>query len=178
MAIDRKTADAQREMWDGWWYDNFELPNDLPKNARRFEVEIEGETFGGVLLEKAAPKTCQAFWNILPYRGHVIHCAFFGHAAFYLDRIEMPSLGLELENRSTRLAPGDLIWDPYIKEITWAYGRHAEMRFPTTLWFGDRPHPNQGCIFARIVDNLDGFALMCKRLRYEGSKVMETRRKE
>jgi hypothetical protein len=89
----------------------------------------------------------------------------------------MPELGFELENRQTRLAPGDFIWDPYIKEITFAYGRHAEMRFPTTMWVDGREHPNQGCIFARIIENLDGYARACKRTRYEGTKRMVTRRR-
>ena len=75
------------------------------------------------------------------------------------------------------MAPGDFIWDPWLKEVTFAYGRHAGMRFPTTLWYGDTPHPNQGCIFARIVENLDGFARLCKSLRYEGTKRMVTRQR-
>ena len=140
---------AQREMWDEWWYDQFEIPNDIPDSFRRFEIEIDGEVCVGALLETAAPKTCDAYWDMMPIDAHIIHCAFFGHAAFYLDRIDMvPALGYELENRQTRMAPGDFIWDPWLKEVTFAYGRHAGMRFPTTLWYGDTPHPNQGCIFA------------------------------
>jgi hypothetical protein len=27
-----------------------------------------------------------------------------------------------------------------------------------------------------VTENLDGFAIMCKRLRYEGTKAMTTRR--
>ena len=126
---------AQREMWDEWWYDQFEIPNDIPDSFRRFEIEIDGEICVGALLETAAPKTCEAFWQMMPINAHIIHCAFFGHAAFYLDRVDMvPALGYELENRQTRMAPGDFIWDPWLKEVTFAYGRHAGMRFPTTLW--------------------------------------------
>ena len=163
---------AQREMWDEWWYDQFEIPNDIPDSFRRFEIEIDGEVCVGALLETAAPRTCDAFWDLMPIDAYIIHCAFFGHAAFYLDRVDMvPALGYELENRQTRMAPGDFIWDPWLKEVTFAYGRHAGMRFPTTLWYGDTPHPNQGCIFARIVENLDGFARLCKSLRYEGDQA-------
>ena len=122
---------AQREMWDEWWYDQFEIPNDIPDNFRRFEIEIDGEVCVGALLETAAPKTCEAFWQMMPIDAYIIHCAFFGHAAFYLDRVDMvPALGYELENRQTRMAPGDFIWDPWLKEVTFAYGRHAGMRFP------------------------------------------------
>ena len=175
---DRDFSIQQREMWDEWWYDQFEIPMDIPEGARRFEIDIEGEVSVGALLETAAPQTCDAFWAKLPIEAHIIHCAFFGHAAFYLDRIEMPELGKILENRSTKMAPGDFIWDPWLKEITFAYGRHAGMRFPTTLWYGDQPHPNQGCIFARVVENIDGFARACKSTRYEGTKRMITRRIE
>jgi hypothetical protein len=60
--------------------------------------------------------------------------------------------------------------------VTIAYGRNAFVNFPTTIYTGDgRPHPNQICIF-RVTENLDGFAIMCKRLRYEGTKPMTTRR--
>jgi hypothetical protein len=61
--------------------------------------------------------------------------------------------------------------------VTIAYGRNAFVNFPTTIYGNDgSPHPNQVCIFGRVVDNLDGFAVMCKRLRYEGTKLMTTRR--
>lgn len=167
---------GQQSLWDRWWYDRFEIPNDLPPEVRRCSVAVEGQTWTLALLDHVAPRTCQAFWELLPYEGPIIHCAWFGHAAFFLDRIELPALGYDLENRSSRLAPGDWIWDPYINEITFAYGRYAEVRFPTTVWLDDRPHPNQACIFARVDANLDGFAAMCKSLRYEGSKAMRVAR--
>jgi hypothetical protein len=167
---------GQQRLWDRWWYDRFEIPNDLPPEIRRCAVTVEGQTWTLALLDHIAPRTCQAFWELLPFEGPIIHCAWFGHAAFFLDRIEMPSLGYDLENRSARLAPGDWIWDPYIKEITFAYGRYAEVHFPTTIWLDDRPHPNQACIFARIDDGLDSFAALCKSLRFEGTKFMHVAR--
>jgi hypothetical protein len=178
VGIDPADKDAQRHVWDSWWYDRFEIPHTIPAGARRLTLEMGGETFGAALLDHVAPKTCAALWELLPYSGNMIHCAWFGHAAFYLDRIPLLStLGYELENRFQRLAPGDMIWDPYIEEITIAYGRNAMVNFPTTVHTADgKVHPNQACIFGRIVDNLDGFAVMCKRLRYEGTKVMTTRR--
>lgn len=180
VGMDTNDKTVQREMWDGWWYDRFEIPHTVPADARRLSLEMGGEKFGAVLLDRQAPKTCQAFWELLPYSGSMIHCAWFGHAAFHLDRIPLlDKLGYELENRFQRLAPGDMIWDPYIEEVTIAYGRNATVNFPTTIYTKDGlQHPNQACIFGRIIDNLDGFAVMCKRLRYEGTKQMITRRKE
>lgn len=176
MSADDKAA--QRAMWDGWWYDRFEIPHAIPSHCRRMTLEMGGETFGAALLEHVAPKTCAAVWDALPYTGNMIHCAWFGHAAFFLDRVPLlETLGYELENRFERLAPGDIVWDPYIEEITFAYGRNAFVQFPTTIYTADgRPHPSQVCIFGRVVENLDGFAVMCKRLRYEGTKSMTMRR--
>ena len=168
--------EGQRGLWDEWWYDRFEIPNDLPAGLTTCQVEVEGHAWTLALLEHIAPKTCRAFTEMLPYEGHIIHCAWFGHAAFFLDRVDLPDIGYELENRSSRLAPGDWVWDPYIKEITFAYGRYAQVNFPTTIWLDGRPHPNQVCIFARIVAGLDSFAAMCKSLRFEGTKLMRVTR--
>lgn len=167
---------GQQGLWAEWWYDRFEIPNDLPANPRTCRVEVGGDAWTLALLDHVAPKTCAAFWELLPYEGHTIHCAWFGHAAFFLDRVDLPGMGYELENRSSQLAPGDWVWDPYIKEITFAYGRYARVNFPTTIWLDDRPHPNQVCIFARIVADLDRFAAMCKSLRFEGTKPMRVTR--
>jgi hypothetical protein len=163
-------------MWNAHWYSEFEISNAIPDGARTFELACDGDQVSVTLLHDVAPDTCARFWELLPIQGHAIHCAFFGHAAFWLDRVDLGT-GRVLENRSVRLTPGEFIWDPWMHEITWAYGRYAEMRFPTTLWYGDQPHPNQGCIFARVVQNdLDRFASMMKRLRYEGAKLVEARR--
>jgi hypothetical protein len=103
VGIDPANKTAQREMWDSWWYDRFEIPHAIPSGARRLELEMGGETFGAVLLDHVASKTCQAFWDILPYAGNMIHCAWFGHAAFYLDRVPLlATLGYALENRFQR----------------------------------------------------------------------------
>jgi hypothetical protein len=178
MSVDQEHAAELQEMWDRWWYDRFEISNDIQPEWRRFELEVDGQVFGGVLLESAAPRTCDAFYKLLPFSGDIIHNAWFGHCSYFLDRFPqiVDELGFELENRQVELAPGDFIWDPWLEEITWAYGRFARMRFPTTI-HTDRggEHPNHGTIFARVIENLDGFAAVCKSLRYEGYKVMEVR---
>jgi len=169
---------GQQNLWDRWWYDRFEVPNDIPDGARTCTVTAGDREFKIALLDHVAPKTCQAFWDVLPYEAPVIHCAWFGHAAYYLDRVDLPDVGYELENRSTKLAPGDWIWDPYIKEITFAYGRHAQVNFPTTVHMDGREHPNQVCIFARLLGDFDHFAAWCKSLRFEGTKPLRVTRDE
>jgi hypothetical protein len=164
--------DEQQRLWDRWWYDRFEISNDIRGGGRTCTIEVDDASWTLHLLDHVAPATCEAFWQILPLDGHTIHCAWFGHAAYFLDRIDLPGLGYALENRSSRLAPGDWIWDPHIKEITFAYGRHAQVNFPTTIHLDGREHPHQACIFARITADLDRFAAWCKSLRFEGTKPM------
>lgn len=168
--------DEQQRLWDRWWYDRFEISNDIRGGGRTCTIEVDDASWTLHLLDDVAPATCEAFWQILPLDGHSIHCAWFGHAAYFLDRIDLPGLGYALENRSSRLAPGDWIWDPHIKEITFAYGRHAQVNFPTTIHLDGREHPHQACIFARITADLDPFAAWCKSLRFEGTKRMRVSR--
>jgi hypothetical protein len=66
VGMDQHDKSAQRRMWDEWWYDRFEIPFAIPDKARRIEMEMAGERFGGVLLDHVAPRTCQAFWDALP----------------------------------------------------------------------------------------------------------------
>jgi hypothetical protein len=172
LPVSAEAKDEQRDLWDRWWYDRFEIPNDLPPGLPTCRVEVDGLSWTLHLLEHVAPVTTRAFRNALPLDGHVIHCAWFGHAAYFLDRIDLPEVGYELENRNSKLAPGDWIWDPYIKEITFAYGRHAQVNFPTAIHMDGRVHPNQACIFARITEDLDAFAAWCKSVRFEGTKRM------
>jgi hypothetical protein len=58
--------------------------------------------------------------------------------------------------------PGDWVWDPHIKEITFAYSRYAQANFPRRSGSTGRPQANQACIFGWIVENLDSFAARCK----------------
>jgi hypothetical protein len=89
------------------------------------------------------------------------------------------ALGYELENRFQRLAPGDIVWDPYIEEVTIAlWAQRLRQLHDDDLHHGWTAAPQQVCIFGRVTENLDGFAVMCKRLRYEGTKAMTTRRVE
>src|SRR5262245_38633174 len=74
-------------------------------SASRSRTQYRRRRFGAALLDQVGPKTCKAFWDVLPYTGSMIHCAWFGHAAFYLDRVPLLDvLGYDLENRFQRLA--------------------------------------------------------------------------
>lgn len=173
-----KDAKEMHAMWNRWWYDQFDFGLEAPENAREFEIEVDGERWDVALLEDAAPKTCQAWWDTLatPYEGKIIHTCFFGHCAYWLDRIDFPDVQ-ELENRTTRFALGEFIWEPWLKEITFCYGRWGEVRFPTTPVYNGEPHPGQAILFARLKSGFNRFAQMCRRTRYEGAITMKARRK-
>src|SRR4029453_10826649 len=55
---------GQQSLWDRWWYDRFEIPNDLPPEVRRCSVAVEGQTWTLALLDHVAPRTCQAFLEL------------------------------------------------------------------------------------------------------------------
>jgi hypothetical protein len=169
--------DQMREMWNRWWYDEFDFALDVPEDAELVELEVGGERFDLALLSEIAPLACEGFKRHLPYERQIVHCVFFGHAAYWLDRIDLgPTV---LENRTTRFLPGEFIWEPWIKEITFAYGRWAEVRMPTpTIWEQGVLHPQQAQVFAKIVPGqVTRFAHTIRRTRYEGSMPMTARLK-
>jgi hypothetical protein len=145
---------------------------------RQFELAFADQSFRGVLLERAAARTCEAFWQMLPIRGDVLRNDWSDGCSYFLDRFPrfLGVLGYELENPQTEVAPGDLIWDPWIQELTLAHGEHARPRGAATVLTEDgcaRPH--RGCTFARITENLEGFASACERIADEGCMVAEIR---
>jgi len=169
------------EMWNRWWYEQFDQGLEPPPNARRFALRIDDMTWKAALYEDVAPQTCEAFWEMLPYTGSVIHCVFFGHAAYWLDRIDFPTVR-ELENRTQRFFPGEFIWEPWLKEVTFAYGRWAQVNFPTTPHYArseggaPEPHPGQACVFASLTGGRNAWAQALRRCRYEGAIKMSARR--
>ena len=170
---------AQREMWDEWWYDQFEIPNDIPDSFRRFEIEIDGEVCVGALLETAAPRTCDAYWgHDADRRPH--HPLRLLRPRGVLSRPRRHGAGARLragEPADPDGPPATSSGTPGSRRLPSPTAATPGCASPTTLWYGDTPHPNQGCIFARIVENLDGFARLCKSLRYEGTKRMVTRQR-
>jgi hypothetical protein len=58
--------------------------------------------------------------------------------SWWYDRFAIPADALPAPRA------GDIVWDPYIEEVTIAYGRNAFVNFPTMIYTKDkRPHPNQ-----------------------------------
>lgn len=79
--------------------------------------------FGADLLLEQAPRTCETFLALLPYRESVIHVRWSGEGCWIPlgDR----DFGLKFENATAHPAPGDFIFYPggYSEtEILLAYG--------------------------------------------------------
>ena len=60
--------------------------------------------------EEAAPKTCAAFRELLPYRQKLIHARWSGEAC-WIPLGEF-ALGVGFENHTSHPAPGELLWYP------------------------------------------------------------------
>jgi len=80
-------------------------------------------TFEGKLRHDAAPKTCERFLQLLPYRERIIHVRWSGEGCWI--PLGDTDFGLGFENATSYPAPGDLILYPggYSEtEILLAYG--------------------------------------------------------
>ena len=88
---------------------------------------------------------------------------------------------MEAENQTTQTQIGDIGyycvdggrlagWPDDFSEVAFFYGRGARPGMPTG--------PVAMNLFARIVDNLDGFAEACDRIRLEGAKPFRMERIE
>ena len=101
--------------------------SDLRITAGAFEFRARWE-------RDAAPKTCAAFEQLLPFRNKIIHVRWSGESA-WIPLGDM-STGLEFENHTSHPAPGEILLYP---------GGYSE----TEILF-----PYGGCRFSSIVGQL------------------------
>ncbi len=66
--------------------------------------------FRARLEEQTAPKTCEAFLKLLPYRQNLIHARWSGEACWV--PLGDFRLGVDLENPVSHPAPGQLLFYP------------------------------------------------------------------
>jgi len=128
------------------------------------------------LLEHEAPETCTTLWEALPLSGELQHAIWSGPETYLLID---PSIRVPPENQITRAEAGDIAfysvtggrivdWPDDIAELAFFYGRGAQPAMPTG--------PVAVNLFARIVDNLAGFAEACERMRREGIQELRVER--
>jgi hypothetical protein len=147
--------------------------------GRKIRISYPDDKVSAVaeLSEDDAPKTSEAVWNLLPIKAEAVHDIWSGHVVFFFLE---PTRIIEYENVSRILDvnPGDLFYyyraphffrgAPYGKaeasEIGIVYDRDSQP------W---GPRGAKGVnIFGQIIENLDGFARVCERMIWEGSKTI------
>ncbi len=153
-----------RRVWDEAWNKKWARHLIPEPGARRFEIELNGVTAAGALLERGAPKTCEAFWRRLPIQGHAVHVAWSGDMIRCLEKVDLPVE--TLENIMTYGAPGHLTYDVDEQEMALAYGV-CGFRMPSG--------PHRVTVFAQVTENLFALARMCGRTRLDGVMLIEIR---
>lgn len=90
---------------------------------RFIDIDLDG-TVARARLNDKAPKTSEAIWNALPFKGQAVHAQISGEMFRMLDTT--PVGELELESKITHQWPGAIVYYPPIKEIAFCAG---EARF-------------------------------------------------
>ena len=142
---------------------------------REIEIDFVGTGVVGriELLDREAPRTCQAVWDYLPFTGDGLHAMYSG------------TVGADIgeENATSNIQTGDVIFTHYspgtrhghpepLSEIYWAYDRYVRPTIPGQFV------PAIANVFGRVVGDARAFYDMNRRLHSEGFKKLEVRRVE
>jgi hypothetical protein len=132
------------------------------------------------LLWDEAPQTCRAVVDNAPPQGECVHAIYSGTVVgFFFD----PTVNPPLENATSIVAPGDLLFTHYdertrhgypdpLSEIYWPYDRYARPIIPGQFF------PMVATVFAAF-DGSDAdwseFAERSRATRYHGGEVIDVR---
>jgi hypothetical protein len=118
--------------------------------------------FTGRFEDAAAPKTCEAFRAVLPYRQRIIHVRWSGEACWIpLGDFDF---GLGYENHTSYPAPGQILLYPggiSETEILLAYG---------AVQFASKMGQLAGNHFLTIESGLEDLARLGKKVLWEGAQ--------
>ncbi len=117
--------------------------------ARRFTLDVAGETVTAELLESEAPNVTRAFVECLPIQAFAVHAKFAGD-----ELIAMVPFYTDPENEVFDVRPGDIGYYPGRQTICVFYGE--------TEPFG---HVS---LFARVVDGLGRLPRVGRRVLRKG----------
>jgi len=121
------------------------------------------------LLEREAPKTCEAFLYSLPIEQEAVHASWSGECVLIVPAGVRMVDKLPLENETIFVAPGEIALYPKGDELLLFYGRGQP------CW---RTGPTVVSVFAKVTENLEEFANQCRKMIKEGSKTLIIKRKE
>ena len=150
-------------------------------SGKQIEVEIGGVTFVANLLDKKAPKTCEAILSILPHEGVAYHQFWSGNG------IQVHNEVLAKMKKDFGLWPTDNF--PDYSENPSIYGSPGEIGFYVvghgifisygkTRFFGPPEGVEPTYIFAKITENLDKLEEIGRRIGRHGQQKIIFRKKE
>lgn len=111
----------------------------------------------GVIYNVGVPATSEAVLRLLPLTLSLIHAAWSGD--MLMSARPIPLTATKWENRVRLVRPGDLTWDPNLREIAIAYGT-AEARIPAG--------PHSLVVFGSLTGGLEELHAFGKSRRFKG----------
>ena len=150
---------------------------------KRFQVEVveTGVKAKVELLEKEAPRTCSALWQVISrgYQANAVHARWSGpEVVAYVPpeaRGDVNPCAIGIENATTYPARGDVCWMYFpagmyrlMKEEAWdlAFIYDDECRFYIPCGMVTMN------IWGKIVEGLDAFAAECSQVYQGGKKTL------
>ena len=127
----------------------------LRLGAHRFAARFE---------TAAAPQTCAAFRQLLPFTSQVIHVRWSGEALW--APLGDLSIGVASENATTYPHPGEVLWYPGVvseTELLIAYGR---------THFASKAGPLAGNHFLTITDGLEQLPELGRQVLWHGAQPL------
>jgi hypothetical protein len=118
--------------------------------------------FVGEFREKEAPRTVNAFRNLMPYKNRIVHCRWSGEGCW----IPLGDFKLDVgfENHTSYPAPGHILWYPggfSETELIFAYG---------PVNFASKMGQLAGNHFLTIVEGAENLQAMGRKVLYEGAQ--------
>jgi hypothetical protein len=151
--------------------------------AKRFQVEVleTGVKVVCELLEKEAPRTCKALWEIIKkgYTANAVHARWSGpEVVAYVPpeaRGNVDPTKIGIENATTYPARGDVCWMYFpagmyrlMKDEAWdlafIYGDECRFYIPCGMVTMN--------VWAKVVEGLDKLATECSQVYQGGRKTL------
>jgi hypothetical protein len=129
---------------------------------RQLAMEVGSYRFVARLEEQAAPRTCAAFLNMLPFSNQVIHVRWSGEAV-WVPLADFDT-GLDYENHTSHPSRGDVLLYPggfSETEILFAYGSCS---------FASKMGPLAGNHFLTVVEGGEQLMDMGRTVLWKGAQ--------
>jgi hypothetical protein len=128
-------------------------------------LRLGGHRFAARFETAAAPRTCAAFHQLVPFTSQVIHVRWSGEALW--APLGDLSIGVTPENATSYPHPGEVLWYPggvSETELLIAYGR---------THFASKAGPLAGNHFLTITDGLEQLPEIGRQVLWHGALPLE-----